>query len=71
MVDDWMFLELKISIFDVTLKTAKLSFDHTNKLHFTIYSQRKQLFQKEIICHNIAVFTVFFDQINEMKSQKS
>jgi len=49
----------------------KFSFDHTNKLHFTIYSQRKQLFQKEIICHNIAVFTVFFDQINEMKSQKS
>ncbi len=33
---------------------------HRNKLHFKIYSNRKQLFKIVIIFHNIAVFTVFF-----------
>ncbi len=32
---------------------------HRNKLHFTIYSQRKQLFLIIIIFHNITIFTVF------------
>ncbi len=32
---------------------------HRNKLHFTIFSHRKQLFYIVKICHNIKVFTVF------------
>jgi len=49
-----MFLEHQIIILEcflkdhVTLKTGvmmlKYSFDHRNKLHFTIYSHRKLLF---------------------------
>ncbi len=34
---------------------------HRNKLHFTIYSKRKQLF-KILIFHNITVFTVFLNK---------
>ncbi len=37
---------------------------HKNKLHFKIYSNRKQLFQIVIIFHNITELTVFFVQIN-------
>jgi len=33
------------------------AFDHKNKLHFKIYSNRKQY--KGIIFHNISNFTVF------------
>ncbi len=32
---------------------------HRNKLHFKIYSNKKQLFKTVIIFHNITVFTVF------------
>ncbi len=32
---------------------------HRNKLHFTLYSNRKQLINIVIIFHNITVFTVF------------
>ncbi len=31
---------------------------HMNKLHFTIYSSRKHLFQMEVIFHNITVFVI-------------
>ncbi len=33
---------------------------HRNKLHFKVYSYRKQLISIEIIFHNISVFTVLF-----------
>ncbi len=36
-----------------------LALNHRNKLHFTIYSDRKQLFKIVIIFHNISDFTVF------------
>ncbi len=36
-----------------------LAFNRRNKLHFTIYSDRKQLFKIVIIFHNISDFTVF------------
>ncbi len=39
--------------------------DHMNKLHFKIYSNRKQLFEIVIIFHNITLF--FFYCIFERK----
>jgi len=39
----------------------KISFDHRNKLHFTVYSHREQLFYITIIFH---IFYCIFDQIN-------
>ncbi len=45
----------------VTLKTGvmMLKIQLWNKLHYTIYSHRKQLFLIVIIFHNFTVFTVF------------
>ncbi len=52
----------------VTLKTEvmmlKIQLRITNKLHFTIYSHRKYLFQIVKIFHNFTVFIYIFDQIN-------
>ncbi len=48
----------------MTLKTSNdaenTAAHHSNKLHFKIYSNRKQLFKIVIIFHNIRVFTVCF-----------
>ncbi len=42
----------------------KIQLRITNKLHFTIYSHRKYLFQIVKIFHNFTVFIYIFDQIN-------
>ncbi len=43
----------------VTLKTGVMMLKiHRNKLHFTIYSHRKHLFEIVMIFHNCTVFTV-------------
>ncbi len=46
----------------VTLKTGVMMLkyaQHRRKLHFTVYSHRKQLFEIVIMFHNVTVFTVF------------
>jgi len=65
-----MFPEQQISILElflkdhVTLKTGVMMLKiqlchHRNKLHFKIYSNRKQLFLIVIIFHNITFFCFF------------
>ncbi len=43
---------------DWSYNAENSALDHRNKLHFKIYSHRKQLFSIVIIFHNLIVFLV-------------
>jgi len=50
--------EQELYIYKYKYMSKKFSFDHRNKLHFTVYSHREQMIYSIIIFHCFTVFMI-------------